>query len=130
MRDCRVPMLGEMHSIKKNILTSTGKDFLNYLATMILETSVSSDRRDPLQKMLGTRAISRETLCIWKCPKIPSVYIPFKKHWSHSYLSPNKAYEYAHAGLYVMCTSSLTSILETLKGNCSTFEGYETLVPD
>jgi Glycosyltransferase Family 4 len=55
--------------------------------------------------------------------------IPFKKHWSHSYLSPNKAYEYAHAGLYVMCTSSLTSILETLKGNCSTFEGYETLVP-
>ena len=56
--------------------------------------------------------------------------IPFKKHWSHSYLSPNKAYEYAHAGLYVMCTSSLTTIRETLKDNCSTFEDYEKLIPE
>ncbi|MGB8936232.1 MAG: glycosyltransferase [Candidatus Nitrosopolaris sp.] len=55
--------------------------------------------------------------------------IPFKKHWSHPYLNPNKAYEYANAGLYVMCTSSLTAIQETLKENCSTFEDYETLVP-
>ena len=55
--------------------------------------------------------------------------IPFKKHWSHQYLSPNKAYEYAHAGLYVMCTSSLTTIRDTLKDNCSTFDDYETLVP-
>jgi len=55
--------------------------------------------------------------------------IPFKKHWSHQYLSPNKAYEYAHAGLCVMCTSSLTTIRDTLKDNCSTFDDYETLVP-
>ncbi len=55
--------------------------------------------------------------------------VPFKQHWSHAYLNPNKAYEYAHAGLYVMCTSSLTTIRESLKDNCSTFEGYETLVP-
>ena len=26
--------------------------------------------------------------------------IPFKNHWSHAYLNPNKAYEYAHAGLF------------------------------
>ena len=55
--------------------------------------------------------------------------IPFRKHWSHPYLNPNKAYEYAHAGLYVICTSSLTTIRETLKDNCSTFEDYRTLVP-
>ncbi|HEX7179766.1 MAG TPA: hypothetical protein VF220_08570, partial [Nitrososphaeraceae archaeon] len=24
--------------------------------------------------------------------------IPWKKHWSHKFVSPNKAYEYAHAG--------------------------------
>jgi glycosyltransferase involved in cell wall biosynthesis len=54
--------------------------------------------------------------------------IPFKKHWSHAYLNPNKAYEYAHAGLFVMSTSSLTTIQQTLKDNCSTFEDYETLV--
>ena len=28
--------------------------------------------------------------------------IPFKKHWSHFFVSPNKAYEYAHAGLFVL----------------------------
>jgi Glycosyltransferase Family 4 len=55
--------------------------------------------------------------------------IPFRKHWSHPYLNPNKVYEYAHAGLYVICTSSLTTIRETLKDNCSTFEDYETLEP-
>jgi hypothetical protein len=55
--------------------------------------------------------------------------VPFKQHWSHAYLNPNKAYEYAHAGLYVMCTSSLTTIRESLKDYGSTFEGYETLVP-
>ena len=30
----------------------------------------------------------------------------FRKHWSHQFKSPNKAYEYAHAGLYVISTSS------------------------
>jgi hypothetical protein len=53
--------------------------------------------------------------------------IPFKKHWSHAYLDPNKAYEYAHAGLHVMCTNSLATIEDTLKENCSTFENYEML---
>ncbi len=28
--------------------------------------------------------------------------VPFRKHWSHKYISPNKAYEYAHAGLVVL----------------------------
>jgi glycosyltransferase involved in cell wall biosynthesis len=65
----------------------------------------------------------------WEMSKHSIGLIPFKKHWSHSYLSPNKAYEYAHAGLYVMCTSSLTTIRETLKDNCSTFGDYETLIP-
>ena len=54
--------------------------------------------------------------------------IPFKKHWSHPYLNPNKAYEYAQVGLYVLCTSSLTSVQRTLKHNCSTFEDFESLV--
>jgi glycosyltransferase involved in cell wall biosynthesis len=54
--------------------------------------------------------------------------VPFKKHWSHAYLNPNKTYEYAHAGLYVMCTRSLTTILETLKNNCTAFEDYEALM--
>ena len=48
--------------------------------------------------------------------------IPWKAHWSHVYSSPNKAYEYAHAGLFVMCTSSLKPVTEYLKDNCLTFD--------
>jgi Glycosyltransferase Family 4 len=54
--------------------------------------------------------------------------IPWKKHWSHLFTSPNKPYEYAHAGLFVMCTSCLKPVSETLKENCITFENYNDLV--
>lgn len=54
--------------------------------------------------------------------------IPWKKHWSHPFLNPNKAYEYAHAGLFVMLTSDLTSVINTLGDNCLTFEDYDDLV--
>jgi hypothetical protein len=50
--------------------------------------------------------------------------IPWKQHWSHSYISPNKAYEYPHAGLIVACTSSLNVIKDLLKEHCVTFEDY------
>jgi len=42
-------------------------------------------------------------------------------------LNPNKAYEYAHAGLFVMVTSDLTSVIRTLGDNCLTFEDYDDL---
>jgi len=54
--------------------------------------------------------------------------VPWKKHWSHPFLNPNKAYEYAHAGLFVMLTSDLTSLTETLGANCTTFEDYEDMI--
>jgi glycosyltransferase involved in cell wall biosynthesis len=54
--------------------------------------------------------------------------VPWKKHWSHSYLNPNKYSEYAHAGLYVLCTSSLKTISDTLQDNCMNFEDYDDLV--
>ena len=50
--------------------------------------------------------------------------IPWKQHWSHVYISPNKAYEYPHAGLIVACTSSLNVIKDILKEHCVTFEDY------
>ncbi|MDW0256442.1 MAG: hypothetical protein QN732_08895 [Nitrososphaeraceae archaeon] len=53
--------------------------------------------------------------------------IPWKKHWSHPFLNPNKAYEYAHAGLFVMLTSDLRSVANTLEDNCLTFEDYDDL---
>jgi glycosyl transferase family 4 len=53
--------------------------------------------------------------------------IPFKKHWSHEYINPNKAYEYAHAGLLVMCTNSFKEIKSVLKEHCVTFDDYEEM---
>jgi glycosyltransferase involved in cell wall biosynthesis len=54
--------------------------------------------------------------------------VPFRKHWSHKYISPNKAYEYAHAGLVVLCTSSLVPIKNILKDYCLTFEDYDDMI--
>jgi hypothetical protein len=53
--------------------------------------------------------------------------IPWKKHWSHLFLNPNKAYEYAHAGLFVLVTSDLTPVIHTLGDNCLKFEDYDDL---
>ncbi|HJU80102.1 MAG TPA: glycosyltransferase [Nitrososphaeraceae archaeon] len=53
--------------------------------------------------------------------------IPWKKHWSHPFLNPNKAYEYAHAGLFVMLTSDMKSVITILGDNCLTFEDYDDL---
>jgi glycosyltransferase involved in cell wall biosynthesis len=54
--------------------------------------------------------------------------IPFKKHWSHYYLDPNKAYDYAYAGLLVICTSDLKTIYSNLGGNCILIDDYNDLV--
>ena len=53
--------------------------------------------------------------------------LPWSSHWFHKYSNPNKAYEYAHAGLFVMCTSSFASVSNTLRENCATFDDYGQL---
>ncbi len=53
--------------------------------------------------------------------------IPFKKHWFHEYMNSNKAYEYAHAGLYVMCTNSLKDTQAALNQHCITFDNHEEM---
>ena len=50
--------------------------------------------------------------------------IPFSRHWSHVYISPNKAYEYPHAGLVVLTTSGFEPVKDILKEHCVTFENY------
>ena len=54
--------------------------------------------------------------------------LPWKKHWSHGFVSPNKAYEYAHAGLFVGCTSTFKTVLRTLKDNSISFASPAALV--
>lgn len=54
--------------------------------------------------------------------------LPMKKIWSHKYISPNKAFEYAHAGLHIVSTSSFSDMIDTLHNNCTTIEDYKDLV--
>ena len=54
--------------------------------------------------------------------------LPMKKIWSHRYINPNKTFEYAHAGLYLVCTSSFSDVVETLDKNCTPFEDYNDLI--
>lgn len=54
--------------------------------------------------------------------------VPWRRHWSHSYANPNKVYEYAHAGLFVICTASLEPVIETLNEHCTTFEDRADMV--
>jgi hypothetical protein len=53
--------------------------------------------------------------------------MPNRRHWLHRYRDANKPYEYAHAGLLVMCVSSFESVISNFKGNCCTFEDYEEM---
>jgi hypothetical protein len=54
--------------------------------------------------------------------------LPWKQHPSHSYVNPNKVYEYAHAGLLVICTSDFLEIQNNLQGNFILFNNYDDLV--
>jgi len=80
----------------------------------------------PSDKITYSGLLSRQSMFL-EMLKHSIGLIPFKKHWSHVFVNPNKAYEYAHAGLFVMCTASLKSIKETLKDNCMMFEDYDEL---
>jgi len=54
--------------------------------------------------------------------------LPWRRHWAHSFVNPNKPYEYIHSGIFVMCSSSVQSVIRTLQDHCSVFEDYDQLV--
>ena len=54
--------------------------------------------------------------------------LPFKKHPFHYYMNPNKAYEYAHAGLLILSTNSIKPIFDELKDNVIGFEDYDEMI--
>jgi hypothetical protein len=53
--------------------------------------------------------------------------VPFRPHWSHVFISPNKAYEYAHAGLFVISSNGFIPVFDTLQDNCIAFTDYTDL---
>lgn len=54
--------------------------------------------------------------------------IPWKPHWFHKYCNPNKAYQYAHAGLVVVVPYTMQPVIEALgKDLCLAFRGFQEL---
>lgn len=80
----------------------------------------------PSQKVSYTGFVKREEMYSQMAGGSVGI-LPWQNHWFHKYSNPNKAYEYAHAGLFVMCTSSFEAVASTLKENCSTFDDYGQL---
>lgn len=53
--------------------------------------------------------------------------IPWKPHWFHKFYSPNKAYEYMHAGLIPVFPSGLQQVVDYSRGMGYAFSNYEEL---
>ena len=80
----------------------------------------------PSEKVICKGLLSRNDM-YKEMAKCSIGLLPMKKIWSHKYINPNKTFEYAHAGLHIVCTSSFTDLITTLHNNCTIFEDYNDL---
>ncbi|RMF28985.1 MAG: hypothetical protein D6752_06725, partial [Candidatus Nitrosothermus koennekii] len=53
--------------------------------------------------------------------------LPWKRHFFHKYCSPNKVYEYAYCGLWIITIDDIPSIKEDFGDLCDTFSNYDEL---
>ncbi len=92
--------IGKLYVVGWTSLSTSNVQFLGYL------------RRNEMYKQMCSHSIG---------------IIPFKSHWSHIFISPNKAYEYAHAGLFVISSNGFIPVFDTLQDNCLAFDDYTDL---
>jgi Glycosyltransferase Family 4 len=53
--------------------------------------------------------------------------VPWRRHWFHKYCVPNKVYEYAHCGLWLITIDDLHPVVNDFGSLCDTFETYQEL---
>ena len=53
--------------------------------------------------------------------------LPWHPFWFHEYCSPNKVYEYAHNGLWLITVEDLTEVVDDFGKNCDKFSTYKEL---
>ena len=94
---------------------------------MSVNLSQKENKFQPSEKVICKGLLSRNDMYN-EMAKCSIGLLPMKMIWSHRYINPNKTFEYAHAGLYVVCTSSFSDVVETLDNNCTPFEDYNDLV--
>lgn len=53
--------------------------------------------------------------------------LPWHHHWFHQYCCPNKVYEYAHNGLWLITIDDLTPVIDDFGKHCDKFSSYDNL---
>lgn len=53
--------------------------------------------------------------------------VPWHRHWFHKYCVPNKAYEYAHCGLWLITIDDIFPVINDFGSLCDTFSNYSEL---
>ena len=53
--------------------------------------------------------------------------LPWRPFWFHEYCCPNKVYEYAHNGLWLITVEDLTQVVDDFGKNCDKFSTYKEL---
>lgn len=53
--------------------------------------------------------------------------VPWRRHWFHEYCVPNKVYEYAHCGLWVITIDDIIPVIKDFGSLCDTFGNYSEL---
>jgi glycosyltransferase involved in cell wall biosynthesis len=53
--------------------------------------------------------------------------VPWHRHWFHEYCVPNKVFEYAHCGLWLITIDDILPVVNDFGSLCDTFGNYEEL---
>ena len=53
--------------------------------------------------------------------------LPWQKYWFHPYCNPNKVYEYAICGLWLITINDIKPVIDDFGSHCDTFENYKEL---
>ena len=117
----------------------TTESLISFLILVILEVVLGIDNvifvsliinrlEEKNKKRIFFKGLLPRNLMFTEMSKYDIGLIPWKKHWSHPYLNPNKYAEYAHSGLLIMNTSSLKTISDTLKGKSETIDNHNDLI--
>lgn len=97
----------------------TGRD----LGDLIVVGDESLESKPPIYSL----GFLRHDLMMKELTKYHIGIIPWKRHPFHRYCNPNKAYEYAHAGLLVITVEDILPVINALRPYCETFRDYEEL---
>jgi len=105
------------------------KGFLElFLKNNIGDLTVIGDKRLRTRPPIYSLGFLRHDTMMKELTKHHVGIIPWKRHPFHKYSNPNKAYEYAHAGLVVIVPDDLKPVIRVLHPFCETFKDYDELV--